>query len=133
MEIDKRIETLEQEFKLMKGELKQTLSSVRDYLTNTKLLPSEYASLLAGMGGGDVQQVTMKADMSHAAGGSLLKPLMSQPAGEPVAEAQPAGESVIRVQPAGEPGIRAQPAGEPYARPPRRSWPSCRTRRSPRG
>jgi len=122
MEIDKRIETLEQEFKLMKGELKQTLSSVRDYLANTKLMPSEYASLLAGMGGGDAQQVIMKADMSLASGASLLKSLISQPAGEPAAEAQPAGEPAAEAQPASEPAAeagparvlftRAQPAGE---------------------
>ena len=43
MEIDKRLEVLEGEFKLMKGELKETLSSVRDHLQRVKLPPSEVA------------------------------------------------------------------------------------------
>ena len=38
---DKRVETLEDEFKLLKGELKETLSSVRDYLVNSELPASE--------------------------------------------------------------------------------------------
>ncbi len=56
MEIDKRVESLESEFKLMRGELKQTLTSVRDHLLNLKLPPSQEAALLAaaigGQGGG---------------------------------------------------------------------------------
>lgn len=63
METDKRIETLEREFKLMKGELKQTLTSVRDYLLTSKLPDSEYTSLLSNMGAGDSQQVVMEAKM----------------------------------------------------------------------
>ncbi len=47
MEIDKRVESLESEFKLMRGELKQTLTSVRDHLLNLKLPPSQEAAMLA--------------------------------------------------------------------------------------
>ena len=43
-EISKKLETLESEFKLIKGELKQTLVSVRDYLMNIKLTPPEGAA-----------------------------------------------------------------------------------------
>ena len=43
MEVNKRLEALEGEFKLMKGELKKTLSGVRDYLQKVKLPPTEVA------------------------------------------------------------------------------------------
>jgi len=43
-EVSKKLETLESEFKLIKGELKQTLVSVRDYLMNIKLTPPEEAA-----------------------------------------------------------------------------------------
>ena len=43
MEVNKRLEVLEGEFKLMKGELKETLAGVRDYLQRVKLPPTEIA------------------------------------------------------------------------------------------
>jgi hypothetical protein len=60
MEADKKLEALEEELKLMKGELKQTLASVRDYLLNMELPSSEFATILAALGDGDNQKVTMK-------------------------------------------------------------------------
>ena len=51
-EKEKRVVTLEEEFKLIKGELKKTLSTVRDYLLDTGLPDSEYASILSAIGGG---------------------------------------------------------------------------------
>ncbi len=39
MEVDGRIEALEGDFKLMKGQLKETLTSVRDFLLTVKPLP----------------------------------------------------------------------------------------------
>jgi len=41
MEDTKKIETLEEEAKLLKGELKQSIASVRDYLLNMELPSSE--------------------------------------------------------------------------------------------
>ena len=70
VETDKVVETLEDEFKLIKGELKETLSSVRDYLLNSELPASEYAQIMQAIGiGGGGQSLTGKLslDMSPTA------------------------------------------------------------------
>ncbi|MDD4858702.1 MAG: hypothetical protein PHR56_00640 [Dehalococcoidales bacterium] len=65
MENDARIQTLEEEFKLIKGELKQTLTSVREYLMETGLPDSEYTTILAAMAGGaESQKIEMKGDFA---------------------------------------------------------------------
>ncbi|MDO8568713.1 MAG: hypothetical protein Q7R57_08375 [Dehalococcoidales bacterium] len=64
MEIDKRVESMESEFKLMRGELKQTLTSVRDYLLNLKLPPSQEATLLAAAMSGGSAEMTMDGKFS---------------------------------------------------------------------
>lgn len=64
MEANKKLEALEEELKLMKGELKQTLASVRDYLLNMELPSSEFATILAALGDGDNQKLTMKGILS---------------------------------------------------------------------
>ena len=64
MEKDKRIETLENEFKLIKGELKQTLTGVRDFLMDTGLPDSEYANIMASIGGG--AQSSIRGELSMA-------------------------------------------------------------------
>ena len=67
MENDKLIETLADEFKLIKGEVKQTLASVREYLVNSEMPASEYATImqaLGGGGGGGSQKMEMKGDLS---------------------------------------------------------------------
>ena len=63
---DKKLESMEQDLKLMKGELKQSLSSVRDYLLNMELPSSEFATVLAALGGDGEQKVTMKGSFSGA-------------------------------------------------------------------
>ena len=62
MEADKRLEILEDDLKLIKGEVKQTLASVRDYLLNMELPASEFATILQalGDGGGGNQRIQMK-------------------------------------------------------------------------
>jgi hypothetical protein len=50
MAAEKKLETLEEEIKLMKGELKQSLTSVRDYLLNMELPASEFAAILTALG-----------------------------------------------------------------------------------
>ena len=65
MESDKKLETLEEELKLMKGELKQSLASVRDYLLNMELPSSEFSTILAALGDGDSQKITMKGSLDN--------------------------------------------------------------------
>ncbi len=65
MESNKKVEILEEEIKLMKGELKQTLASVRDYLLNMELPSSEFATILAALGDGNDQKVSMKGILSQ--------------------------------------------------------------------
>jgi hypothetical protein len=48
---DKRLDTLQDEIKLLKGELKNSLSSVRDYLLNMELPSSEFSTILAALSG----------------------------------------------------------------------------------
>ena len=62
VEPDKMMKALEDEFKLIKGELKETLSSVRDYLLNSELPASEYATILQALGGG--MQTTMSGKLT---------------------------------------------------------------------
>jgi len=65
---DKRIATLEEELKLMKGEVKQSLAGVRDYLLNMELPSSEFATVLAALGGVDGEQrITMKGSFANEA------------------------------------------------------------------
>ena len=61
---DKQLEILESEFKLLKGELKQTLASVRDYLVTSEIPASEYATIMAAIGGGTGQTMQMKGDIA---------------------------------------------------------------------
>jgi hypothetical protein len=70
MTMDKKLETFEEEIKLMKGELKQSLSSVRDYLLNMELPASEFAALLAALGNegnNDVQKVQLESALAKSA------------------------------------------------------------------
>ena len=64
MESDKTLDTLEEEVKLMKGELKQTLASVRDYLLNMELPTAEFSTILAALGNGAEQRITMRGSFS---------------------------------------------------------------------
>jgi len=45
MKTNRKLETREEEFKLMNGEVKQLLASARDYLLNMELPPSEIATV----------------------------------------------------------------------------------------
>ena len=74
MEANKRVETLENEFKLIKGELKQTLASVRDYLTSFKLPPPGDAEFLKYIDGEEKQQVIMGGAISHTSDVSVTQP-----------------------------------------------------------
>jgi hypothetical protein len=76
MATDKRLDTLQEEIKLLKGELKNSLASVRDYLLNQELPSAELAGLSGFYGDGE-QKISMKSSMESA---------------DPVPPAAPAGE-----------------------------------------
>jgi hypothetical protein len=59
---DKRLDVLQEEIKLMKGELKQSLASVRDYLLNMELPSSEISNILTELGD-EGQNITMKGNL----------------------------------------------------------------------
>ena len=50
MESEKQLQNIEEELKLLKGELKQTLASVRDYLLNMELPTTEFSTIMAALG-----------------------------------------------------------------------------------
>jgi hypothetical protein len=60
---EQNLETLEQELKLLKGELKQSIASVRDYLLNMELPSSEFATILAALGGEGGQKMTLDGSL----------------------------------------------------------------------
>jgi hypothetical protein len=89
MENDKKkLETMEEELKLLKGELKQSLSSVRDFLLNMELPTSEFADVLEALGDSDKQKMDLDGKLTD-------KP----PKVEPKAEAEKAAPEGIREEP----------------------------------
>ncbi len=84
MEKEQRIETLENEFKLIKGELKQTLAGVRDFLLDTGISESEYATILQSVGGG--MQTLMRGEITMARDTNPPGPPPPEPEKTPSAE-----------------------------------------------
>jgi len=74
MENDKNLETLEGEVKLLKGQLKQSIAGVRDYLLNMELPSSEFATVLAALGSDGEQKITMKGSFSDGKDSGLGRP-----------------------------------------------------------
>ncbi len=124
MEVNQRVEVLEKEFKLIKGELKGTLASVRDYLMSFKLPPPGDSKLLSALDADDKQTVVISGAMSHssdvsyaespkvvkdAGGGSVAQPGKPSEGG-----AGQAAESVAR-HPGGEdlPSVEEVETAEP--------------------
>ncbi|MFC1967490.1 hypothetical protein ACFLV2_02510 [Chloroflexota bacterium] len=87
VEPGKAVEALEDEFKLIKGELKETLSSVRDYLLNSELPASEYSAILQALGGGATSTMSGKLSIDKDA---FLPQPPPPPAEEPHNEASDA-------------------------------------------
>jgi len=75
MASDKKVDTIQEEIKLLKGELKNSLASVRDYLLNMELPSSEFSTILAALGDSGEQRITMR--------GSFTAPQEGQPVAEP--------------------------------------------------
>lgn len=72
MEDEKRLEILQDEIKLLKGELKNSLASVRDYLLNMELPSSEFTTILAALHG-DTPKMATGAEISSQ-GADLSEP-----------------------------------------------------------
>jgi hypothetical protein len=106
MEFDKKLQTLEEELKLMKGELKQSLASVRDYLLNMELPASEFANVLAALGDTDSQQVVMKGNLnSETPPKDKKEPVPEEPQEEEVEEeeaSEPEAELPLEEEPTNE-------------------------------
>lgn len=96
MEANKRIETMEEELKLMKGELKQSLASVRDYLLNMELPSSEFATVIAALGSGDggETKITLKGSFSPPPASRSGKSAREEPSPEEPQE-EPLEEELI--------------------------------------
>ena len=56
---DKKLAALQDEIKLLKGEVKQSLASVRDYLLNMELPSAEISTILQALGAEGEQRVTV--------------------------------------------------------------------------
>lgn len=61
---EKRLDNLQDEIKLLKAEVKNSLASVRDYLLNMELPSSEFSTILAALAGDDANPQKMNVD-SH--------------------------------------------------------------------
>src|SRR3989304_3150481 len=57
---DNKLTALQDEIKLLKGEVKQSLASVRDYLLNMELPSAEISTILQALGADGEQKVSMK-------------------------------------------------------------------------
>ncbi len=71
MEDEQRINNLQDEIKLLKGELKNSLASVRDYLLNMELPSSEFSTILAALSGDTANPQPLSsaaADLAEEAG-----------------------------------------------------------------
>ncbi len=64
MVTEKRLDTLQDEIKLLKAEVKNSLASVRDYLLNMELPSSEFSTILAALAGDNANPQKMDVD-SH--------------------------------------------------------------------
>jgi hypothetical protein len=120
---DKRLDNLQDEIKLLKGELKNSLSSVRDYLLNMELPSSEFSTILAALSGegGGGQKMTFEGNLGgpkdQAPAASDATGIGEESSGE-ADELPPDDEDLIDVagpeedEMAGEPGDETPLAGE---------------------
>jgi hypothetical protein len=92
MEMDKRVDVLEGELKLMKGELKQTLTNVRDFLLELKLPPplQENTYDEGGSGGstGSSPSIALAGDILRLEAPDLPLPAVPQGAARLFPEAE---------------------------------------------
>jgi len=67
---ENRLNSLQDEIKLLKAEVKNSLASVRDYLLNMELPSSEFSTILAALAGDNADPQKMNVD-SHVSGDKL--------------------------------------------------------------
>jgi len=73
---DKRLENLSEEIKLLKGEIKNSLTSVRDYLLNMELPSSEFSTILAALSGDNSgQKISLDGSMGNPQGPKHEEPI----------------------------------------------------------
>jgi hypothetical protein len=73
---EKRLDSLQDEIKLLKAEVKNSLASVRDYLLNMELPSSEFSTILAALAGEDAnpQKMNVDSNVSDNQGDGIPKP-----------------------------------------------------------
>ncbi|OGO20791.1 MAG: hypothetical protein A2Z15_02010 [Chloroflexi bacterium RBG_16_50_11] len=84
MVTEKRLDVLQDEIKLLKAEVKNSLASVRDYLLNMELPSSEFSTILAALAGDNANPQKMDVDshVPNSRSGNMPKPDL--PADKPV-------------------------------------------------
>jgi hypothetical protein len=91
---DKRVETLQEEIKLLKGEVKHSLASVRDYLLNQELPSAELMNLAD-----NAQKISLET-VGQAAASALGDDMMNLPGSASEEEDMPPeDEELISVEP----------------------------------
>jgi len=84
MAVDDRVAILENEFKLIKGELKETLASVRDYVTSFELPPpGDNDYMMKFIDGEDEQKLIMGGAIAHNSDVSVTQQALSQDVNSP--------------------------------------------------
>jgi hypothetical protein len=100
---DDRIKVLEDEFKLIKSELKQTLSSVRDFLLDLKLpptpmdarsLPKDIQMPGAGNQGGGPSSASASAGSGSGGSPAAAQPPVMEVPPKPAVEPEPVAEAI---------------------------------------
>jgi hypothetical protein len=73
---ENRLDTLQDEIKLLKAEVKNSLASVRDYLLNMELPSSEFSTILAALAGdnADPQKMNVDSHVSDNKAGNMPQP-----------------------------------------------------------
>jgi len=85
---EKKLDTLEEEMKLLKGELKQSLASVRDYLLNMELPSSEFSTILAALStdSSGTQKISIDGSIANTRGSEPAETSMEEDTEEQVTE-----------------------------------------------
>jgi hypothetical protein len=105
---NKRLETLQEEIKLLKGELKNSLSSVRDYLLSMELPSSEFSTMLAALNPDNpAPTMTMSGSLDDGKKEEVAAPAAEAEPEESIEETTdqldvPSDESLLDVEEPGE-------------------------------
>ncbi|MGD0779889.1 MAG: hypothetical protein ABR954_03790 [Dehalococcoidales bacterium] len=75
---ESRLDNLQDEIKLLKGELKNSLASVRDYLLNMELPSSEFSTILAALSGDNTRPQALATDGDISNKDDMLEPNLDE-------------------------------------------------------